>query len=105
MPRRPRTPRPFRLGLKSFQIMYQNKRVIYTKQGQKHGWTGVVTEVFQKGGTRINVLFDNGIEQSYRLDALHYAPKSWGAHDTYLELERDEDKQAKQDYLDFHKNQ
>jgi hypothetical protein len=74
------------MKLKELKANYINRRVIYTKQGQKEGWTGTVTKIFAKQGNRFTVVFDNGIEQDYRMDALHHQQKSWGSHNTYIEL-------------------
>jgi hypothetical protein len=83
-----------KISLKRLASLYQGKRIIYTKAGQKGGWTGVIQSVFSKSGVRFNVLYDNGVEQSYRMDAIHHQRKSWGAHETYIELISDDDKRA-----------
>lgn len=73
-------------NLKTLKNLYLNKQVVYAKLGSRNGWTGTITSIFVKKGTHFTVTYNNGVEQSYRMDAIHYEPKSWGAHDTYINL-------------------
>ncbi len=75
-----------KVKLHEVKAQYTGARVIYTKYGSRHGWEGTVKKVYAKGGLRIDVLFDNGVLQDYRLDALHLMPKSWGTPEVYLSV-------------------
>lgn len=80
--------RDLRLKYPQFREMYLNVRITYTKPGQKFGWRGTAVDVYQKKGTHILVRYDNGVTQSYRMDALHQMQKSWGAWDAYLVMDK-----------------
>ena len=75
-----------KLSFNDIKKKYTGARVVYTKYGERHLWEGEIIKIYAKKGDRFDVRFDNGVVQSYRLDALIKTVKSWGEPSVYLKV-------------------